>query len=99
MLRIISRMIAAAAVGAVGYAEGSFMFAWPLWASAAIGCGGVWAGMLAFQPVERPPRRPPRRGGPRKKAKPVRAEAEHREPRLARSPAKKSHSPEGLGNG
>lgn len=64
MSAALTHALAAAALGAVGFAESAFMFAWPLWASAALGCAGLWAGLIAFQPVDRPPRNGPR-GKPR----------------------------------
>ena len=57
---VVTRTLAAGALGAVGFAESAMVFAWPLWASLALAAGAAWAGVVAFAPPQPKPIKKPR---------------------------------------
>jgi hypothetical protein len=46
-------IMAASSLGAVGFAESSFVFGFPVWASAIVVCVAAWAGVMVFQPAQK----------------------------------------------
>jgi hypothetical protein len=68
---ILTLAVASAVLGAVGFAEGSALMGWPLWASSTAGVVALVAGVVAFKPVvivkwrtPRSPRRRPKKAEP-----------------------------------
>jgi hypothetical protein len=62
---VVTLVVASAALGAVGFAEGSTLMGWPLWASSTAGAIALIAGVVAFKPVVVAKRQPPRSRRPR----------------------------------